>query len=72
MTLPAVAPISTPGVEVDLLASTLHHALLGIITGWAYPRVWRAGFRRGGCGFEISTCDPTLTHSAGWRVPVRV
>jgi hypothetical protein len=46
--------------------------LLGIITGWAYPRVWRAGFRRGGCGFEISTHDPTLTHSAGWRVPVRV
>ncbi|KAN0105488.1 hypothetical protein V8E52_010982 [Russula decolorans] len=41
--------------------------LLGIITGWAYPRVWRAGFRRGGCGFEISTHDPTLTHSAGWR-----
>jgi hypothetical protein len=27
MTLPAVAPISTPGAEVDLLASTLHHAL---------------------------------------------
>jgi hypothetical protein len=47
-------------------------ARVGIITGWAYPRVWRTGFRRGGCGFEISTRDPTRTRSAGWRVPVRV
>jgi hypothetical protein len=30
------------------------------------------GCRRGGCGFEIPTRDPTLTRSVGWRVPVWV
>jgi hypothetical protein len=45
---------------------------LGLIMGWANPRVWRAGCRRGGCGFEISTRNPTLTRSVGWRVPAQV
>jgi hypothetical protein len=69
-----VYPLSSK--ELGILRQSLNKDLakgyIGIIMGWAYLRVWRAGFQRGGCGFEISTCDPTLTRSAGWRVPVQV